>query len=80
MNSKTDDFPTPVSPTRRIVYGAFASFFDVLTTALLRDSTSLDNRVRTIALKIVLYVPYLIVGVSTSSLFSKAFSRGSAEL
>jgi len=54
MNSKTDDFPTPVSPTRRIVYGAFALFFDVLTIVLLRDSTSLDNRVRTIVLKMTL--------------------------
>jgi len=53
-NSKTEDFPTPVSPTRRIVYGAFALFFDVLTIPLLRDSTSLDNRVRTIALKMEL--------------------------
>ena len=30
MNSNTDDFPTPVSPTRRVVYDLFALFFDVL--------------------------------------------------
>ena len=52
MNSKTEDFPTPISPIRRIVYGVFALFFDVLTIALLIDSTSLTNAVRTIALKI----------------------------
>ena len=52
MNSKAEDFPTPVSPIRRIVYGVFALFFDVLTIALLMDSTSLGNGVRTIALKI----------------------------
>ncbi len=27
---KTKVFPTPVSPTRKIVYGAFALFFDVM--------------------------------------------------
>ena len=45
MSSKTDDFPTPVSPTRRMVYGAFALFFDVLMIPFLRDSTSLENTV-----------------------------------
>jgi len=44
MSSKTEDFPTPVSPTRRIVYGAFASFFDILITPFSRDSTSLERR------------------------------------
>ena len=46
MNSKTEDFPTPVSPTRRIVYGAFALFFNVLMTPCLRDSMSLVDAVR----------------------------------
>jgi len=51
MSSKTEDFPTPDSPTRRIVYGAFALFFDVLTIPSLRDFTSLEKRVSTIASK-----------------------------
>jgi len=47
MNSKTDDFPTPVSPTRRMVYGLFAPFFDVLMIPFLRDPTSVENTVIT---------------------------------
>jgi len=47
MNSKIEVFPTPVSPTRRMVYGSFALFFDVLIVPSLRDFTSLGNRVRT---------------------------------
>ena len=43
MSSKTEDFPTPVSPTRRMVYGVFALFFDVLIIPFLRDSTSLKK-------------------------------------
>ena len=54
MNSKTEDFPTPVSPTRRRVYGACASFFDVSIISLSIDSTSLANTVRIIAIKITL--------------------------
>ena len=79
MNSKTEDFPTPVSPTRRIVYGACASFFDVLMIALSRDSTSLANMIRIIALRMEV-VPYLIVTELSSSSSSRTFSRGSAEL
>jgi hypothetical protein len=30
LYSKTEDFLTPVSPTRRMTYGFFALFFDVL--------------------------------------------------
>ena len=41
MSSKTEDFPTPVSPTRRTVYGAFGLCFDVLMVPFSRDSTSL---------------------------------------
>jgi len=63
MSSKTEDFPTPVSPTRRMVYDAFASFFDVLMIPLLSDSTSLANTVRATALKMALCVTYLMVGV-----------------
>jgi len=47
MNSKIEDFPTPVSPTRRMLYGAIALFFDVLIIPFLREFTSLGNRVRT---------------------------------
>ena len=46
MNCMIEDFPTPGSPTRRIVYGAFVLFFDVLMVPFLRDSTSLGNTVR----------------------------------
>ena len=42
-----EDFPTPVSPTRRMVYGVISLFFDVLMIPFLRDSTSLENMVRT---------------------------------
>ena len=44
MSSKTEDFPTPVSPIRKMVYGAFVLFFDVLMIPCLRDSMSLGNR------------------------------------
>jgi len=54
MNSKSEDFPVPVSPTRRIVYGAPVLFFDVLMIPFLRDSTSLENTVRADALKMSL--------------------------
>ena len=43
MSSKTEDLPTPVSPTRRMVYGDFGLSFDVLMVPFLRDSTSLEN-------------------------------------
>jgi len=62
VSSKDEDFPTPVSPTRRMVYGAFALFFDVLMT-LLRDSTLLANTVETIARAEDCNVTYLIVRV-----------------
>lgn len=52
MSSKTEDFPTPISPTRRMVYSAFVSFFDVLIFPFLRDSTSLKNTVKTAVLRI----------------------------
>ena len=55
MSSKSEDFPTPVSPTRRIVHGARASFFDVFMIAFLKDSTSLANTIRAIALKMALW-------------------------
>ena len=42
MSSKTEDFPTPVSPTRRMVYGV-AVFFNVLKIPFLRDCTSLES-------------------------------------
>ena len=45
MNSNNEDFPVPVSPTRRMVYDAWL-FSDVLMTPFLRDSTSLKNTVR----------------------------------
>ena len=48
---KTKVFPTPVSLTRRIVYGAFALFFDAIMTPFLRDSMLLEKMVRTIAPK-----------------------------
>ena len=46
MNFKSEVFPTPVSPTRRMVYGAFALFFAVLTIPYLRKFTRLRNTVR----------------------------------
>ena len=46
MNFKSEDFPTPASPTRRMVYGAFALFFVVLTIPCLRKFTALRNMVQ----------------------------------
>jgi len=46
INSKTEDFPTPVSPTRRMVYGLSVLLLDVLMIPFLRDSTSLENTVK----------------------------------
>ena len=65
MNSMNEVFPTPVPPTRRMVYDA-RLFFDVLMTPFLRDSTSLKNTVTTDALKDIVGT-YLIVGVSSLS-------------
>ena len=48
MSSKTEDFPTPVSPTRRIVYGVLVLFLDILIKPFFRDSTSLEKTIRTI--------------------------------
>ena len=67
MNSKTEDFPTPVWPTSRMVYGAFDLFFDVLMIPSLRDSRSLENKVRIYVSKNVVET-YLIVGVPSLSL------------
>ena len=54
MNSKAQDFPTPVSPTRRMVYDLFALIFDVLMIPFLRDSTSLEKKFRKFASKMSL--------------------------
>ena len=54
MNSMTEDFPTPVSPTRRMVYDLFALFIDVLMIPFLRDSTSLEKKIRKISVEDVL--------------------------
>jgi hypothetical protein len=35
MNAKTEDFPTPVSPSRRMVYGALALVLRCLDDPLL---------------------------------------------
>ena len=43
MNSTNEDLPMPFPPTRRMVYGAFALFLDVLIIPFLRDFTSLGN-------------------------------------
>ena len=51
MNSTAVDFPTPVSPTRRMVYDLFVLFFDVLMIPFLRDSASLEKRFRKISSK-----------------------------
>jgi len=68
-----EDFPTPVSPTRRMLYDLFA---DVLIIPFLRDSTSLEKMIRGVASKKLLYVTYLRE-ISFSA--SKPFSRGPVE-
>jgi len=70
MSSKTEDFPTPISPTTRIVYAAFVLFFDILMTPFLRDATSLEKSIRTIVVANAV-VTYLIDWELSSS---KAFS------
>ena len=47
IKHKTEVFPTPVSPIRTIVYGAFALFFDMVTIPLSRDSMLLLKTIRT---------------------------------
>ena len=47
MNFKSEDFSALVSPTRRMVYGAFASFFGAVMIPCLRRFMSLGNTVRT---------------------------------
>jgi len=79
MSSKTEDFPTPVSPTRRIVYGAFILFFDILITPFLRDSTSLEKMIRTYCI-VNAVVTYFIDWVLSSLSSSKTFSGGLAGL
>ena len=64
MSSKIEDFPTPVSPTRRIV---ISFFFDVLMIPSLRDSTSLESMVRTNASRIFSQIYLRIWGLSSSS-------------
>lgn len=73
MSSESEDFPTPISPRRRMVYGAFAVFFEVLMIPFLRDSTSLGSTVRTDASKRLLRI-YLAVRMLLSSLALGAFS------
>ena len=46
MNRKSEDFPALIPPTRRMVYGAFALFFAVVTIPCLRKFTRLTNKVR----------------------------------
>ena len=54
MSSNTEDFPTPVSPTTRMVSGALGLLFRDLMIPCLRDSTSLGNMVRTTTPKVSL--------------------------
>ena len=73
MNSNSEDFPVPVSPTRRMLYGALALFFDVLMTPFLRDFISLENTIRPEPMNVA--QTYLMVG--TPSLSVVAMSRSS---
>jgi len=66
MSSKAEDFPTPISPRRRMVYGVFMSLA-VLMIPLLRDTTSLRGTVSTEVLRENVVVTYLIVGMSSLS-------------
>jgi hypothetical protein len=83
MNSNSEDFPVPVSPTRRRVYGLFSMFLDVLIIPSLRDSTSLKCTVRPMPENMA--GAHLMAGMAPSSSesyvfkFSGAFLRGSAE-
>jgi len=72
MRYRTKVFPTPISPTRTIVYGTFALFFDVVMMPLLRDATMLEKTVRAIAKMII--VTYLVVMVLSSSSELETFS------
>jgi len=61
-----EDFPTPVSPTRRMVYDLFA---DVLIIPFLRDSTSLEKDDQR----------NCVADVAVTYLGKISFSRGSVE-
>ena len=74
MSSKTEDFPTPVSPTRRTVYGGVAVLFDVLMTPFLRDCTSLETGSELMHKGVV--EPYLRVMVLVKSSPSGAVLSG----
>ena len=41
MSSMSEDFPTPVSPTSRMLYGAFVLLLGILTIPFLRASSLL---------------------------------------
>ena len=47
MNFKNEDFLTPVPPTRRMVYDAFAFFFGAVMIPFLRRYMPLGNTFRT---------------------------------
>ena len=47
MSFKNKDFPTPMPPRRRMVYGSASPIFDVLMIPFLRHPTLLVNLVRT---------------------------------
>ena len=77
MSSRAEDFPTPVSPMRRMVYGAFASFFDVLMIPCLRLSTLLE--IRSVLMHQRGCCNYLTVGVLHSLSSPKVVLYGRAE-
>ena len=78
-SSTTEDLPTPVSPTSRIVQGAFVLFFDVSMIFFLRDSTSLENTVRPRCIKDVV-VTYLVVEVLSVSCAPTELLGGTSSL
>ena len=77
MNSSAEDFPTPVSPTRRMVYDAFALVFDVLMIPCLRSSTLLE--IQSALMHQRGRCNYLIVGTLASLSPSKVFLHGRAK-
>jgi len=68
MNSNSEVFPTPVSPTRTRLYSAFALLLRVLMTPCTRESTSVGNTKDVV-------VTCLRAGVLTSPSSFKAYSR-----
>ena len=75
MNFKNEVFPTPVSPTRRMVYGAFALFLGVLTIPCSRQFTPLRDTIRISTPKVLLELLNTSSAVRASRIVGKVVGK-----